>query len=126
MADDTQQGGARTTPLWRDANRLLLLVEEAVHHFPRYHKYAIGGDLRRQAMLVCRLVARAFNDTGGRSRQVEFLVVAVDDLKIQIQLAKELHVFRHFKEFQAIAELAVMVGRQSGGWRRRVGQGTTA
>jgi len=76
MADDTQQGGARGTPLWRDANRLLLLVEEAVRHFPRYHKFAIGTDLRRQAMLICRLVARAFNDTGGRSRQVEALVVA--------------------------------------------------
>jgi len=77
MADDTQQGGARATPLWRDANRLLLLVEEAVRHFPRYHKFAIGTDLRRQAMLICRLVARAFNDTGGRARQVEALVVAM-------------------------------------------------
>jgi hypothetical protein len=73
--------------LWRDANRLLLLIEEAVRFFPRYHKYAIGADLRRQAMLICRLVARAFSDGGGgRSRQVEFLVAAVDDLKIQRQV----------------------------------------
>ena len=35
--------------LWRDANRLMLVIEEAVRKFPRYHKYAIGTDLRRQA-----------------------------------------------------------------------------
>ena len=121
MSDDMGQGGARTTPLWRDANRLLLLVEEAVRVFPRYHKYAIGADLRRQAMQICCLVARAFAaNANGRLRQVELLVTAVDDLKITIQLAKELKAFRHFKEFQAIAELSVVVGKQSGGWRRRM------
>jgi hypothetical protein len=51
----------RSLPIWRDASRLLLLVEEAVRHFPRYHKDALGADLRRQAMLVCRLIVR-----GGR------------------------------------------------------------
>jgi hypothetical protein len=107
-------------PLWRDASRLLLAIEEAVRHFPRYHKYAIGNDLRHQAMGVCRLVVRAYNDKLNRGRQVSRLVVAIDDLKIQIQLAKELRVFRHFREFQAIAELVVAVGKQSGGWRRRV------
>jgi len=26
-------------PIWRDANRLLLLIEQAVKTFSRYHKY---------------------------------------------------------------------------------------
>jgi hypothetical protein len=112
-------------PLWRDASRLLLAIEEAVRHFPRYHKYTLGSDLRKQAMGVCRLIVRAYNDKAQRERQVARLVVVIDDLKIQIQLAKELRVFRHFREFQAIAELVVAVGKQSGGWRRRV-QGQTA
>lgn len=112
-------------PLWRDANRLLLSIEEAVRHFPRYHKYAIGHDLRHQAMGICRLIVRAYNDKESRHRQIKRLVIAVDDLKIQIQLAKELRAFRHFKEFQTITELVVGIGKQSGGWRRRV-QGPTA
>lgn len=41
-------------PLWRDSNRLLVAVENAVHGFPRYHKYALGADLRRQAMRMGR------------------------------------------------------------------------
>jgi hypothetical protein len=107
-------------PLWRDATALLLAIEQAVGHFPRYHKYALGADLRRQAMGVCRLVVRAYNDKPHQARQVERLTLAVDDLKVLIQLGKELEAFRRFDEFEAIARLAVAVGRQSGGWRRRL------
>lgn len=46
-------------PIWRDANRLLLEIEQAVRGFPRYHKYAVGTDMRRQAMMICRLLVRA-------------------------------------------------------------------
>lgn len=35
-------------PIWHDANRLLLIIEEAVRWFPRYHKYTLGTDLHRQ------------------------------------------------------------------------------
>jgi hypothetical protein len=39
-------------PIWRDANRLLPVVELAVRQFPRYHQYALGTNLRRQALLL--------------------------------------------------------------------------
>ena len=110
--------GLQKMPIWRDANALLLAIEQAVRHFPRYHKYAIGQDLRRQAMLVCRLIAEACRERQARSQRVQRLNACVDDLKIQIQLAKELQAFRHFTEFQQIAELAVAVGKQSGAWKR--------
>lgn len=104
-------------PIWRDANRLLLEIERAVRRFPRYHKYALGNDLRRQAMDVCRAIVRA-SEPGGRERALERLVLAVEDLKISMQLAKELEAFASFAEFARIAELAVLVGKQSGGWRK--------
>jgi len=107
-------------PIWRDANQLLLLIEQAVSFFPRYHKYTLGTDLRRQAMTVCRLIVRAYNDTERRRQYVHQLNDAVDDLKIQVQLAKELAAFRNFKEFEAIATMTVAVGKQSGGWKRRL------
>lgn len=106
-------------PIWRDANLLLLAVEQAVRRFTRYHKYALGTDLRRQAMTVCRLIVRAAvapNDA--RERAVERLVLAVEDLKLSIQLAKELQAFASFAEFARLAELAVAMGKQSGGWRK--------
>lgn len=107
-------------PIWRDANRLLLAIEQAVRPFPRYHKYTLGTDLRRQAMRVCRLILRASNKGEDQAERVARVVDAVDDLKLQIQLGKELQAFQGFGQFQAVAELAVAVGKQSGGWRKRL------
>ena len=30
-------------PIWRDISRLLVLIEEAVRRFPRYHTYTRGS-----------------------------------------------------------------------------------
>jgi hypothetical protein len=113
-------------PLWRDANALLLAIEQAVRHFPRYHKYTLGTDLRRQAMGICRLVVRAYHDKARQAQQVQRLILAIDDLKVLVQLGKELRAFQRFDEFETIVRLAVSVGRQSGGWYRRLGAGAPA
>ena len=111
----------RKTPLWRDSNRFLVEVETAVRTFPRYHKYTLGSDLRHQAMNVCRLVARAAQSRAGpeRARLLEQLVWQVEDVKMSLQLGKELKVFASFAQFQRLAEQAVAMGRQSGGWWKR-------
>lgn len=59
--------------------------------------------MARERQWVCRWLLR--------------LVRAIDDLKLQLQLAKELALFQHFAEFEQLAGLAVEVGKQSGGWR---------
>ena len=70
-------------------------VELAVRRFLRYHKYSLGSELGRQAMNVCRLVARAAkaNEVGKRERLVGKLVWQVEELKMSVQLAKELEAF---------------------------------
>jgi len=111
-------------PIWRDANRLLLEIERSVRKFPRYHKYTLGSDLRRLAMDICRYIVRAAHLVGGsevqreQERAIERLIFLVEDLKITIQLAKELEAFASFAEFAQVAELVVTVGKQSGGWRK--------
>lgn len=106
----------RKPAIWTDALQLATSIEQAVRHFPRYHKYALGSDLRRQAAHICRLVAQAARFPKRRLATLEHLVIAVEDLKISIQLAKEVHAFAGFAPFQQIVELAVRVGKQSGGW----------
>ena len=113
-------------PIWRDANRLLLAIEQAVRGFPRYHKYTLGTELRHQAMEVCRLILRAADRRETQLERIQALVEAVDDLKLQVQLAKELQAFKSFNEFQTIAALAVDLGKQSGGWRKRLQQSTAS
>ena len=106
-------------PIWRDANCMLVLVEELVRGFTRYHKYSIGTELRQTALRLCQTIHRACSRQGSKVRMVQQASELVDDLKMQIQLARELRAFRGFAQFQQAAELAVSLGRQVGGWLRQ-------
>lgn len=107
--------------MWRDAQRLLVDIEQVVRGFSRYHKYTLGSELRRQAMDINRLVARAAQqyEAEARLRLVEQLAWKVEDLKMSLQLGKELQAFTSFAQFQRLAEQAVTLGKQSGGWRKK-------
>lgn len=71
-------------------------------------------------MSISRLLVRAYNNKEQRLPYVIKLNEAVDDLISQIQLAKELSAFSHFKAFDTITRLAVAVGKQSERWRQRL------
>ena len=111
---------ANKAPIWRDAQRLLLLVEQGVRRLPAYHNYRWGSDLRHQAMLICGLVNRAWRDPKGRLRHGEHLVMAVDDFKLLLQVGKEVRASAGFGQLQQVVVLAEALGRQSGGWCPRL------
>jgi len=105
-------------PIIKAAERLLVEIEKAVRQFPRYHRYAVGADLRRQAMTVYTNANRAWID---RPRQIELvgqLVWDIDALKQHLQVAKLLHAFNSFRRFEMLARLAHELGAQAGGWNR--------
>ena len=91
----------RRPPLYRQAQRLLLLIEEAVRQFSRYHKYTIGSDLRRDAKRVMRLTHRAVFD--GEVQQIIALLHAVDELKLTLQLARDIGACADLKRFAVMA-----------------------
>ncbi len=105
--------------IWRDAMCLAVEMELAVRGFPRYHKYTLGTELRQAAHLICQEVAHAALWAPLRLQTLQRLVERVEALKISVQLAKELRAFVNFAQFQRVVELAVLVGRQSGGWLKR-------
>ena len=94
-------------------------LEQSVRCFPRYHKYTLGSEIRGQAMNCMRLIQRAMHDKARQKEYVRSLVFAVDDLKLQLRLAKELNAFRDFGQFERAAQASVKVGKQAGGWLKR-------
>lgn len=110
------------------AERVLVEIEQAVRQFPRYHKYAVGDEIRYDARAVARLTHRAWRYSEDRGRWLLELVDRVDDLKLNLQIAKRVEAFRSFKQFEAIARLVSDLGRQCGGWQKqhRQGQNRTA
>lgn len=107
-------------PIWRSANRLLLEIEQAVRGFSHYHKYTIGQHLRETAMRIGQALHRAFSRRNSQIKMVQQVAELIDDIKMQIQLAKELHAFHSFAQFQRVVELAVALGKQAGGWLKQV------
>lgn len=105
---------------------MLIEIETAVRQFPRFHKYAVGADLRTDARRVTRLAHRAWRDQGRRREWVNRLVFGVDDLKLSLQIAKRLQAFTSFAQFEALARLAFDLGRQCGGWQKQQGQNRQA
>ncbi len=118
MSDTRPSGGL--PPIVRDAQRLLLAVEQCVRNFPRYHKYQIGSDLRRQAMEIARSANRAWRDRAQQLAHVQRLVWQTDDMKLSLQLAKTVQAFASFSQFEACARLAQLIAQQAGGWSRKL------
>jgi hypothetical protein len=119
-------------PVYRDCQRLLLHTENTVMRFSRYHKYTVGTDLRKQAMMLMRTVHRAVYDRAQQSQHIHSLLWQVDDFKLTLQLASDIGAFVQgsttaakpvgagFAAFETAAQLAVAIGKQCGGWQKKV------
>jgi hypothetical protein len=106
-------------PIVKAAERLLLEIEQAVRRFPRYHKYTHGTRLREQAMAIAQLTHRAWRDQAHRGMWTTKLVWAIDDLKLSLQLGKQIEAFVSFAQFEMLARLCAELGKQCGGWRKQ-------
>jgi hypothetical protein len=106
-------------PIVKAAERLLLEIEQAVRRFPRYHKYTHGTKLREQSMAIAQLAHRAWRDQAQRGMWTSKLIWAVDDLKLSLQLGKQIEAFASFAQFDMLARLASDLGKQCGGWRKQ-------
>jgi hypothetical protein len=105
-------------PIAKLAERLQLDIEQAVRGFPRFHKYALGADLRTQAREVVRLCHRAWRDRPRQRHWTDQLVWAIDELKLDLQMGSQLRAFRNFAQFEQLIRQAETLGRQAGGWKR--------
>lgn len=105
-------------PVVKQAERVMLDVEQIVRYFPRYHKYTIGTQMREQAMKVWKLCHRVWRDKPNRAEWMNKLVFAVDDFKLSLQLAKQVHAFKSFAQFEALAKEVSNLGSQCGAMKR--------
>jgi hypothetical protein len=74
----------------RLAESLASAIEEAVTRFPRKHRYAFGAVLRQRAWDVLSTAQRAALRPSQRVALLEGLRDQVDDLKLSLQLGKQM------------------------------------
>ncbi|RPH48913.1 MAG: four helix bundle protein [Desulfobacteraceae bacterium] len=80
-------------PIYREAFKFLINCETVVQHFPRYHKYTHGSDLRGTARTVIKLIIRA-NNLSDKEQVLEELRVTIEELKVIIRICKEVKAFK--------------------------------
>jgi 23S rRNA-intervening sequence protein len=108
-------------PIYKKAMDLAVYMENVVKGFSRYHKYNTGADLRNLSREIVALIISA-NSKGEKVDTLLQLRDAIERLKVEIRICKEVSAFRSFNSFQHAAEGAVNIGRQVEGWIKTLKQ----
>ena len=103
--------------VYKKSLELVTYLEDTVRSFDRYHKYTVGTDLRNTAREVLMLVAKA-NTKARRKECLEQAIEKVEELKILVNVCKEIKAFRSFKSFELSTRLIVDISKQCEGWSR--------
>lgn len=107
-------------PLWHEAFAFTQAIERAVRQFPRYYKYTLGQELRSNALRAWLLVDKAVRYTKRNQTYLAQLIEVIDELKLQLQLAKQVQALQSYAVFTQLSTHIVSMGKQSGGWYKRV------
>jgi hypothetical protein len=86
-------------PIYKSMYDLCLYLEQVVQHFSRYHKYALGADLRDGARRALKLVVR----TNARRDKTPVLLQPrkeLEELKVLVRLGQDVKAFATFKAFE--------------------------
>jgi hypothetical protein len=71
-------------PILRDAWLVMVELEQIVKDLPRYHKYALGVQLRKKAMQIYQWVSGVIQHKQNHKQWIESLVYAADNFKCQM------------------------------------------
>jgi len=109
-------------PIYKQAMDVAVHFEQVVAGFSRYHKYALGSELRNASRVVVAHIVRA---NAARDRRLELLRLRdhLEELLVLMRLAKEVKAFRSFAAYAYAVEQVVSVCRQNEGWIRSCGKG---
>src|SRR5262249_47653603 len=109
-------------PIYKSTYDLCLYLEQVVHNFSRYHKYALGADLRDGARRALTLVVRA---NGRRDKTPVLLQLReeLEELKVLVRLGQDVKAFPTFKSFEHTITLVVEIAKQNEGWLKSQRQG---
>lgn len=102
--------------LYKETYRLLSIVDDFVHQFPKLYKHTLGSRMLDVGLELIMLVMEANMDKGNRRRSLERFLIKFESLKVMIRLANEKKVIS-IKQASQLARLTASIGRQANGWK---------
>lgn len=105
-------------PVYKQAKDMTVYFYKIVRHFDRYNKYDIGQEIKYLARKTLSLITKA----NIKQTRKEYLTMAIDnleELKITLNIAKDLEVFKNkTHSFGVATKLVIEVLKQCEGWLR--------
>lgn len=102
-------------PVYRDTYQLVIELFEATKHFSKEHKYALGQDMKRDALRLLRNIYRA-NKHKTRYQHLEVFLDELELIKLEIRLCIDLKILP-IKKQARLSLLIEKIGKQVIGWR---------
>jgi len=102
-------------PIYRDAMRLAVHLENTVRGFARYHKYTLGSELRNGSRRIVELIIKA-NAVTDRELVLLDLRDQIEQVKLTSRICQEVKGFKTFAAFTTTVEGVVLIARQNEGW----------
>lgn len=113
-------------PIYRGAFDLAVHIEKIVCRFSRYHKYALGTELRDKSREILERIIAA-NNTVQREPELLALRHKLESLKVLARLCHESGGFANTRSYLYVAEMLVNLSKQNEGWlRHTIGKGEHA
>ena len=104
-------------PVYKDTYQLLRLIYEVAGKFPREHKFDLGQNMKRDALLLCQSLYKA-NKTLNRRKLLEEFLDDFELVKTEVKLGGDLRLIS-LKKMAEIAGLSDKIGRQVTAWRKK-------
>ena len=105
--------------IYRAAYDFAVHIDGVVHGFSRYHKYAIGAELRSTSRTALRSIVRANYARDDRADILTELRYTLEDCKILLRLAHDTKAFPSAKQYLYCAQLLVDIMKQNEGWLKQ-------
>ena len=107
--------GSEALPIYKSTLSLAVYMEQIVRGFEKYHKYTMGVELREKSKTLLFAINRV-SMSDDKVKALTTLRDACEDMKVLIQIAKELQSFKNFKQFEHSSLLTVTVCKQAQAW----------
>lgn len=102
--------------VYKKSLELTIYFEKLVRNFDRYHKYAIGLELRKSCQRVLMLTAKA-NIKRVRIACLEEAIDILEELRILVRICTEIQCFKSYNQSKFPTECIVNIIKQCEGWK---------
>ena len=103
-------------PIYKSSFDLAVYFEKIVKNFDRYHKFAIGLELKNKSRQIVLQVIRT-NVSNNKVVDIQELIILIEELKLLVRLCKEINGFSNKNSYAYVSKLITNLSSQANYWQ---------